>query len=211
MRARTLSPVVCEDCGDPDASTRLGGVAVCDRCCDARVADYTGLPRLPDPPPPVLLRGPDGRDHHLRFKIWRAPTGIEAQLEEVGVPVGEGYRFAVLGDHDASVDDLVARVRSTAEAEVGRLYLEPARHREGWALRDDEVVGQLVWNDQVGDGKPYSVIVDSRTLSWQEFGTALESYDGWKFRLIIDDSIEDVRSDADIIELPVRDDRPPRG
>ena len=102
----------------------------------------------------------------------------------------------------------MARVRSLAESEVGRLYLEPARHREGWALRDDEVVGQLVWNDQAGDGEPYSVIIDGRTQSWQELGTALESYEGWRFRLVIEDSIEDVRSDADIIELPVGDARP---
>lgn len=75
------------------------------------------------------------------------------------------------------------------------------------------MVGRLVWNDQAGDGKPYRVIVDGRTLSWQEFGSALEAYEGWRFRLVIDDSIEDFRSDADIIELPVRDDRlgPPRG
>jgi hypothetical protein len=205
--------VVCEDCGDPDTSTRLGDVVVCDRCCDKRIAEYTGLPRLPEPPPPVLLRGLDGRDHRLRFKIWRAPTGIEVQLDEMGVPVGEGYRFAVLGDHDAAVEDLVARVRSVAESEVGQLYLEPARHREGWVLTGEEVVGQLVWNDQAGDGKPYGVIVDGRTLSWQQFGRALEDYEGWRIRLVIEESIEDVRSDADIIELPARDDGagPPSG
>ena len=112
--------MVCEDCGDPDASTKLGEVTVCDRCCDVRIAEYTGLPRLPEPPPPVLIGGPDGRDHRFRFRIWRAPTGIEVQLEEMGVPVGEGYRFAVLADHDADVEDLVARAQAVAECEVGR-------------------------------------------------------------------------------------------
>ena len=130
-------------------------------------------------------------------------------MVEMGLPVGEGYRFAVLGDHDADIEDLVERVRSLAESEVGRLYLEPARHREGWALRDDEVAGQLVWNERADDGMPYSVVIDGRTLSWQEFGTGLESYEGWRFRLVIEDSIDDVRSDADIIELPVDDRRGP--
>ncbi len=188
-------------------------MAVCDRCCDERIAEYTGLPRLPDPPGPVLLSGPDGRDHRFRFKIWRAPTGIEVQLDELGVPVGEGYRFAVLGDHDADVEVLMARVRSLAESEVGRLYLEPARHRHGWDLGVDEVVGRLVWDNEAGGGTPYSVIIDGRTLSWQEFGTALEAYEGWRFRIVIEDSIVDARSDADIVELPVGDDRrgPPSG
>jgi len=193
--------VPCEDCGNSDANTWLSNVLVCDRCYDKRIAEGTGFPRLPDPPPPVLLHGPDGRDHRLRFKIWRAPTGIEVQLEEAGVPVGEGYRFAVLGDHDGDVGDLVARVRTLAESGIGRLYLEPARHREGWALRDDEVAGQLVWDDEGDYGKPYRVIIDGRTLSWEELGRALESYEGWRFRLVIEDSIDDARSDADVFEL----------
>ena len=117
------------------------------------------------------------------------------------MPVGEGYRFAVLGDHDGDVGDLVARVRTLTESEIGRLYLEPARHREGWTLRDDEVAGQLVWDDGGDHGKPYRVIVDGRTLSWEELGRALESYEGWRFRLVIEDSIDDARTDADIVEL----------
>ena len=192
----------CEDCGNSDANTWLSNVLVCDRCYDKRIAEYTGFPRLPAPPPPVLLHGPDGRDHRLRFKIWRAPTGIEVQLEEMEVPIGEGYRFAVLGDHDGDVGDLVARVQTLAESEIGRLYLERARHREGWALRDDEVAGQLVWDDEGDYGKPYRVIIDGRTLSWEELGRALESYEGWRFRLVIEDSIDDARTDADVIELP---------
>jgi hypothetical protein len=200
--------VPCEDCGNSDANTWLSNVLVCARCYDTRIAAYTGLPRLPDPPPSVLLHGPDGRDHRLRFKIWRAPTGIEVQLEEIEVPVSEGYRFVVLGDHDGDVEELVARVRNLAESEIGRLYLEPARHREGWALHDDEVAGQLVWNEESDHGKPYRVIIDGRTLSWEELGRALESYEGWRFRLVIEDSIDDARTDADIVQLRGRGSRP---
>ena len=92
-------------------------------------------------------------------------------------------------------------MRTLAESGIGRLYLEPARHREGWALRDDEVAGQLVWDDEGDYGKPYRVIIDGRTLSWEELGRALESYEGWRFRLVIEDSIDDARSDADVFEL----------
>ena len=47
--------VPCEDCGNSDANTWLSNVLVCDRCYDKRIAEGTGFPRLPDPPPPVLL------------------------------------------------------------------------------------------------------------------------------------------------------------
>jgi hypothetical protein len=35
-------------------------------------------------------------------------------------------------------------------------------------------------------------VIDGRTLSWEEFGRTLESFEGWRFRLLIDD-IDDVR------------------
>jgi hypothetical protein len=193
--------MACEDCGEPEARFSLGGVEVCDRCFDRRIAEHTGFPRLPEPPPPLVLAGPDDRRHRLRFRIWRAPTGIEVELEEMDVPVGEGYKFAVLGEHDADVDHLVEHVQRQAEAEVGRLYLEPADHRDGWVV-DDEVAGRFVWNDEEPRGTPYRVVVDGRTLSWEELGRALEPYEGWNFRLVIEDSIGDARPDAQIIELP---------
>ena len=195
--------MACEDCGEPDARTSLGGVQVCDRCFDRRIAAHTGLPRLPDPPPPIVLSGPDRRRHRLRYRVWRAPTGIEVQLEEVGVAVGEGYQFAILGDHDADVELLVDRVRSLAETEIARRYLEPASHRAGWVVGDDdEVAGRLVWNDEGDNGKPYNVVVEGLTMSWEELGMALEPYEGWGFRLVIEDRVQDARSDAEIVQLP---------
>lgn len=175
---------------------------MCDRCFDRRMSAHTGLPRLPDPPPPITISGPDGRRHHLRYRVWRAGVGIEVQLDEIGVPVGEGYQFAVLGDNDADVDMLVAEVRSRAEAEISRQYLHRATHRHGWIVGDDdEVAGRLVWNDDGDNGKPYHAVVDGRTMSWEALGLALEPYEGWGFRLVIEDRVHDVRSDAEVIEL----------
>ncbi len=93
------------------------------------MAARTGLPRLPDPPAPLVLEGPDGRRHGFRFRIWRGPAGIEVELEETGVPVSEGFHFAVLGDHDADVDGLTRRVIELAGRAVARCQLRPADHR----------------------------------------------------------------------------------
>lgn len=69
--------------------------------------------------------------------------------------VGEGYQFAVLGDHDADVTSWWTGVRSLVETEIARRYLEPASHRAGWVVADDdEVVGRLVWNDEGDNGRP---------------------------------------------------------
>lgn len=176
-------------------------MSLCDRCADRRISSITGYPALPDPPPPISLTGADGRQHELAFRVWRAPTGIEVELEDTGVPVGQGYHFAALGSHEADVNDLVAHVTLDAEEEVVRQYLEPHPYRSGWLLRDDAVVGRLVSGEERDPGGPYDVIVDGRTLTWDEFGQALEPYEGYRFRLVIADRCDDLRSDADVIPI----------
>jgi hypothetical protein len=191
----------CDDCGAANPRVSLGDASLCDRCADRRVARMTGYPELPEPPPAISFTAPDGRRHELKFRWWRAPTGVEVEVEEIGVPVGEGYHFAVLGAHDAEVDELVAQVTQRAETEIGRQYLEPHPDRSGWLLYHDEVAGRLVCSDEHGIGGPYDVIVDGRTLTWAEFGHALEPYEGWRFRLVLEDRCEDVRPDAEVIPL----------
>ena len=46
------------------------------------------------------------------------------------------------------------------------------------------------------DGGPHRVVVDGRSLSWEEFGGALSSFEGFEFRLVITDRLADVRSDG---------------
>jgi hypothetical protein len=194
----------CEKCGLPGARTHLDNVLLCDPCADKRISELTGLPLLPDPPPPMTLRDGEGGRRTLAFRIWRAPTGVEVVVEETGVPIGEGYERAVLGAHDAEVDVLVARLREIASEEVGKRQLEPNPHREGWLLVDDVVEGRLVWSAECNEvGAPYKVLVDGRLLTWNELGRALEGYEGWRFRIELADRIDDLRPDADVIALQV--------
>lgn len=51
-------------------------------------------------------------------------------------------------------------------------------------MAGDELAGRLLWNEDEG---PYDVVVDGRRLSWEEFGRALEPFEGWRFRLIFED------------------------
>ncbi len=159
------------------------------------------MPRLPDAPAPVVLTGADGRRHVLRYRVWRAPTGIAVQLREDEVAQGEGYEFGVLGDHDAEVGPLIDAVREQAATGIGRRYLEPGPGGVGRRLAGDEVAGRLECNPQ---GGPHRVVVDGRPLSWEDLGQALESFEGWRFRLVIEDPSLDMRSDAVVVEFPSR-------
>ena len=117
-RLTTVATETCENCGTGDVRVHLGDAPLCDRCTDRRGARLTGLPELGAPPPPSVLAGPDGSSHRMRPRPWRAPTGIVVELKEMGVPLGEGFAFSILGPHDAEVDDLLRQLRAHAEAEV---------------------------------------------------------------------------------------------
>ncbi len=85
---------------------------------------------------------------------------------------------------------LVERLRLQVRDEIGARHLEPNPSRPGWLLRGHQVAGRLVW---AGEDAPYAVVIDGRTLSWEEFGRTLEPFEGRRFRLVIDDDIDDVR------------------
>jgi hypothetical protein len=171
----------CADCGLP-ARVWLGGVLLCDRCFNRRASELMGLPDLPDPPGAEVIVGPDGRPHRFGYRLWRAPSGIVAEAEEMDLD--EGYQAKVFGSHEVDVDALVARLRQRVRERVGRLDLaDGPRGRP--ILAGDEVVGRLVWNEDEG---PYDVVVDGRRLSWDDLGRALEAFEGWQFRIVIEDS-----------------------
>jgi hypothetical protein len=137
------------------------------------------LPLLPAPPDPETILGPDGRRHRIRYRIWRWPSGIVAEAEE-RLRDAEGYAAKVHGSHDKPVEALIVRVMAEIRSRIARLDLELAGH-------GSQLHGRLVWDGH--SGGPYGV-VDGRQLTWEEFGRALEPFEGWEFHLSFDDGLD---------------------
>lgn len=175
----------CADCGAQSIRMFLAATPLCDRCFDARIAASSGYPRLPEPPAPESIVGPDGRRHQIAYRVWRSPGGIAVEAEE-GDRSSDGYFVQVVGPHDADVARLVERVKTAIRRRIGRLDLELSPSSDHWIIAGDDLTGRLVWRE---DGEPYGVVVDGRHLSWEEFGRALEPFEGWEFRLSFDDGL----------------------
>ncbi len=129
----------------------------------------------------------------MRYRFFRAPGGIVAEAEELNQDNRidlDGYKFEVFGDHDADLRRLVAKLRRQVAEGIARSFL--TRESGKLLLKDNEVEGRLVWDDDRDPqmGKPYAVVVDGRRLTWEEFGLALEPYEGWRFKLSIVDTEE---------------------
>jgi len=175
----------CADCGVNPVRKLLGTVPLCDRCFDIRIAASTGWPQLPEPPAPEAIVGPDGRVHRIVYRLWRSPGGVAVEAEEDGEPF-DGYYAEVVGTHETDPVPLVERARAAIRRRIGRQNLEVGPGGPHWIMSDDVLLGRLVWNESAEPGKdrePYDVVVDGRRLSWEEFGRALEPFEGWEFRL----------------------------
>lgn len=194
---------LCRMCqGSPADAWLNDDGPLCDLCFDARISASTGWPRLPGVPGLVEFVGPDGRHHLMRYRISRVPTGISLRLREDHVPPGEGYEFAVLGDHDADVAELIQAVLDEARAEIGRSYLEPGP-TGGWQVVGQEVAGRVEFDEDTSSDGPPRLVVDGQPLTWEQLGETLSAFDGWRIRILLDDRCLDLRSaDHDGRERP---------
>ena len=118
------------------------------------------------------------------YRVLHTPGGIEVIAEEDDWAVEDGYRFAMLGPHDADVEAMWEQFRTKVRSAIRRQYLKRSEHRGGWIMRGMKVEGRLVWR---GNGPGYDVVIDGRRLTWKEFGETLEPFEGWTFRLTIQD------------------------
>jgi hypothetical protein len=177
---KTRDSARCIECGEPGRVVLDREGPLCDSCADARLSDITGYPRLPAPPPSEVIVGPDKRPHKIDYEIWRSPFGIAVEAVENR---DGGYRAEAAGSHFADVAELIARARSSIRERISRLELERSPHNGHWLMSGWEVNGRFEWNE---DSDLYDVVIDGRRLTWEEFGQAVGSFEGWGFKLSID-------------------------
>jgi hypothetical protein len=154
---------------------------LCDRCADRRLAAATGWPPLPEPPAPEVVVGPDGRRHFVRYRLLRLPGAVLALAEELGEPASPRHRLELRCGHLADPRPLLGRLRADVRAAISYPYLEPEQGH-GWGLAGDRVGGYLE-EDDPEQGEQLRVLVDGRSLSWEELGDLLRPYVGWSFEL----------------------------
>ena len=190
----------CDDCPSTDVSSVFPGFGkFCADCAATRALRPGGLPDPPSPPGPVTITGPDGQVHHFVFVVQRYASGTGVELVECG----GGYRFSTisaLGRHDLPIDAQVRHLLQVAKESIAQVQVASYPPDGCVLLTGQQVVGRLVWpaGADIYDRPPYNVVVDGREMTWEEFGRALEPFEGMRLRLVVQDSVDEVHdSDAE--------------
>ncbi|MCP3980336.1 MAG: hypothetical protein GY716_13615 [bacterium] len=156
---------------------------VCGRCWTEILSKHSGEHLDFLELEPVVVSDARGAEHEFHFRYNPIPCGVQAFELEDGVP--GGYQFAVLAEDDESSDAMVARLMTKMRRGLKR------RHVESGGIHDKTVRGRIEWDEEQG-GRIPRVVVDGISLSWDDLGEMLMSFEGWQFRLEIADPADEV-------------------
>jgi hypothetical protein len=70
--------------------------------------------------------------------------------------------------------------------EIGRTYLEKSEGRPGWQISGHDLAGRVTEDPSDWSGPP-RLVVDGRSLSWEQVGELVSPYVGWEFHLSFGD------------------------
>jgi hypothetical protein len=111
------------------------------------------------------------------------------------------YRLEFPFDHFRDARLLAIQLRSRVRVAISHQYL--SQNYGSLALAGDDVAGRLEEDLPRLYGPP-RVVVDGRSLSWEEFGELLNPYVGWTFHVQLGDDAEIQLADPEAGPLRAR-------
>ncbi len=182
----------CSKCGrglGAGESISVTGVGErCYPCFNEEIAARMGVDFDDTPVQPIELADADGITHRFEIQSLLVATGREMIAQEVPRPERGGYRFSVLGDHEADAWELFQRLYAKMKREIAVRHVE---HTEfGWQLtKGERLVGRIEWDDRT-EGLVPILVVDGKPFSWDEVGRMLMTFEGFTLHARVEDSVE---------------------
>jgi hypothetical protein len=126
-----------------------------------------------------------------RFHFLLLHLGDRVTLEAFEVQDGErgGYEFQILGDAQADLFDLMARLLERMRRALSLRHLADDGQR--CSIADMTVRGRISC-DLESDNRVPMLVIDGREVNWEQFGQMLMTFEGWQFKFAIKDPSEEV-------------------
>jgi hypothetical protein len=169
-------------CGSASAGYRN----LCTPCFNAVVAELWGLDRLDNAQfEPVTLVDKEGCSHTFHFQYRYVPNGVTLEAFELDNEGPRGYRFGVIGQPENDpfklLADLIAKIRQ------GLAIRHLVESRMGLQIADHGIVRGHIDCDPDGPERVPLLVIDGQEITWDDFGSMLVAYEGWRFKLVIRD------------------------
>ena len=160
----------------------------CNRCYNKMISEMYELDFEHPEFQPITLKDVDGFSHEFRFRTFIIPTGISIEALEVRNGELAGYEFQVIGDIEADPLELFGQLFERIRKALSMKHIDTGEY--GLQISDDGIVrGRIEWDDE-SDGKIPRLVIDGKSVSWEEFGRMLMTYEGWNFKMEIFDRSE---------------------
>ncbi len=167
-------------------SAEHGYRRLCSQCFNTEAAKADGLEGFEHADfEPVHLVDCTGEDHTFHFRTRLFGTGVALDAFELRDGCPAGYRFQIIGNPREDLLALLGRLIEKMRRALSTKHIEDGAL--GWRIADHRVVRGMVEWDEAGDGRVPLLVIDGREVTWDEFGGMLMCFEGWQFKLNLDD------------------------
>ncbi len=180
----------CATCGvapRPFDSVHYGGEGVpsrllCGRCFNLELAESGGLDDFEHIDfEPVTMSDAYGLEHVFEFRTHLFGDGVAIDAIEFKDDQTEGYRFKVIGPEDGDLLELLARLITKMRRGLAHAHLEDSPL--GLQISNPGIVRARVECDLEGTTGIPLVVIDGRSITWDEVGRMVSAYEGFQFKL----------------------------
>jgi hypothetical protein len=155
----------------------------CSRCYNALLSERFEVDFEHPDFQPITLLDVDGVSHEFRFTTRVLPNGVSIEALEVKDGHPDGYEFRVMGPLEADILELYAKLYERIRKGLSRKHLEVGEL--GPEISEGDVVrGRIAWDDETGGRIPL-LVIDGKSISWEQMGRMLMAYEGFDFKLEI--------------------------
>jgi hypothetical protein len=191
--------ILCAGCGQVTpgyevvsyGSMEGGYRKLCGRCFNGMVAKLAGLKGFENIAlDPVGITDSAGEIHQFHFRTHLFGPGVALDAFELRGGEPAGYQFQIIGEPEEDMLALLGRLIEKIRRALSVKHIAEGEH--GIQIADHHVVrGRIEW-DETSDGRVPLLVVDGREVAWEEFGRMLMGFEGFHFRLHLNDKSEEV-------------------
>jgi len=158
----------------------------CTRCYNRVISEMYELDFEHPDFQPIILRDVDGIPHEFHFRTRVIGTGISIEALEIRDGGPAGYEFQMIGDLDADPLELFGQLFERIRTALSRKHIQAGEY--GLQICDEGIVRARIDEDDENEYERMPrLVIDGKSVSWEEFGRMLMTYTGWNFKMEIFD------------------------